>query len=570
MDRLWTDTTQWTDASNVSHTGTKGELLYDHLRTVFTANGRTAQLAALAVPGTPQLSVALSPSTSDVFDWVATSAGSGLTNLGMDLLAQPSWRLCVPLTPATCAGASTVYPVVGGDSSVARLQVPRSGSYVVELRSATQPVASATIVIPDRRPAIKPLPGQVQRQGSITLNGDSLVTAGNGPTGNPLSAHKWWISNLSPEFTTNSTCTAATPCTVSGSTITLVAVSATASTGSYRVNVIDADDAPANPVSVTQAVTINSGLTVNGRTGRIAANATKGQIYLDSGTCLPTVSSSGCVALDLLQGNTAVAGSSLIAQFCASTSAGQCATTTAAACSTSASTSTGCVTTGSNYAGTPGRAFLNGVQLLYTPPATYATHPASGIDSASPPVTHAADRLYYRLVRVDGGGNALDTSAWATLDIKVLARKSFPTDIVANIFQRNTTASPYPSGGSKCSTCHYSGYPGLPANALTFSTNSGATNLAASDIYLQLIPSPIGSGGTSRTAVVQGNLTRPYIDLRQPNGPTLNSTLFLHPVDLDGYPTPHAGSNRCLGGEGASNCDLTDVLTWIRDGANPF
>jgi hypothetical protein len=308
---------------------------------------------------------------------------------------------------------------------------------------------------------------------------------------------------------------------------------------------------------------------VNGRTGRIAANASKGQVYLDSGTCLPTVSTSGCVALDLLQGNTAAAGSTLVPQFCAGTSPAQCATTSSAACLTAAST--GCASTGSNYKASSGLAFLggpSGLQLLYTPPSTYATHPPSGNDSTSP-ATRSADRLYYRLVRVDGSSNPLDYSAWTTLDIKVLARKSFPTDIVANIFQRNTTASAYPSGGSKCSTCHYTGYPGLPANALTFGTSAGA-NLLASDIYLQLVPSSIGAGGTSRTAVVQGNLTRPYIDLRAPSGPTANSTLFMHPADLDGYPTPHAGSNRCQFGEGSSTCDLTDVLTWIRDGANPF
>ena len=58
----------------------------------------------------------------------------------------------------------------------------------------------------------------------------------------------------------------------------------------------------------------------------------------------------------------------------------------------------------------------------------------------------------------------------------------------------------------------------------------------------------------------------------------LDSVLLTHPSDTDSYTGGHTGLNRCVGGFSGTppapvtpgTCDLTNILLWIEDGANPF
>jgi len=528
-DRLWVDPAGDPAGSTTSAAGQ--ELLTD-LTSLYASSSNPPKVVA---PGTPDVSIPPFPKSmpggqqADVLSWLTLGVTDGYFTDG-EFVTQPTWQVCVDTGSGSCAGSTQQISVVGSGAIPAGFQIPYSGNFLAELDSAGSKLLTQSLSVPTVAPHINAgaLPAQVARQGSLTLVGDNVVTAGNGP----LSAHQWWVSALSNLSIASGTpnCVAASPCSVANSSITLAETDPTASSGSYTVNVIDAEGTAAQPV--TQAVSISSTLTAATVTG-----------YVGTNTANQTVLSAGA-ALDLSQGNSLQAGQSFQVQLlCNGVAASSCVA-------------------GVNSHGVSGTAaVVSGTHVQYSPPPAYATNPPGG--SVAPGV-----QLSYQLQKFGAGNVLLDQSPPTPFYIQVRARVSWDSDVVGAVFNRT---SAYPSGQAECNSsgCH----DGNTTDAINFASSS--TTDRSTTIYCDLVGCP-----TPLTPVT--DTSRPYVD----TSTVLNSVLLRHPAELDTSSPyyPHTGANRCPDGfnsavnpptaflntDGTNHCDLVNVLEWIEDGANDF
>ena len=268
-DRLWIDAA----GNAVAGATTRGDELIGQLNALYASQNSTTKVVK---PGTPSLQIAQFPapgsggSGADVLSFVPLNAVSLPLDDGFPqaalLLPQPTWQVCVDVNSGSCSGSANVVSVVGSNEIPAVFQIPHSGNYLAELDSAGSLVTVAPLSVAAVLPVIHDLTGTVKRQNSIALAGASVITPGNGP----LSAHFWWLSDVSNLVVTmGANCTSsASQCSVMTSPFVLSETDATASSASYTINVVDADGSPV--VTAVQPVSITSSLSATIEQDRFA------------------------------------------------------------------------------------------------------------------------------------------------------------------------------------------------------------------------------------------------------------------------------------------------------------
>jgi hypothetical protein len=538
-DRLWIDAA----GNAVPGATTRGEELIGQLNALYASQSSTTKIVK---PGTPSLQIGQFPtvgsggSGADVLSFVPLNAVSLPLDDGFPqaalLLPQPTWQVCVDVNSGSCSGSANVVSVVGSNEVPAAFQIPHSGNYLAELDSAGSLVTVASLSVPAVAPVIHDLTGIVKRHNSIALDGPSVVTPGNGP----LSAHFWWLSDVSNlVVTTGANCTSsASQCSVATSPFVLSESDGTASSASYTINVVDADGSPV--VTAIQPVTINSSLSAAAPPGGFV-----------SASSIGTTVSNNTGAVDFTAGNTPSPGDHLVVQI---------------ACTPDNWVSS-CSVGG-------GVASVVGHTLIYTPRAGFATEARNGTAETAP------IQISYRLQEFDGANAMQDVSAAATYGIHVRARVAWLADVYNGVLNFSGT---YPSTNGKCTDCHTGG--GL----IDFTANSPRTT---HNVYCDLVGCPPPSVITPTT-----DNTLPFVNTAVGSGisPLDNSVLLRHPglLDTEAF---HSGGQRCpppsptfgqlplaapynaftaipgprVAARDPTTCDLTNILTWIEDGANEF
>jgi hypothetical protein len=565
MDRLWIDTGTWVNPV-ANGSDTRGAELIAHL------NAHPVTPIAVT-PGTPDITVTL-PAGQDVLSSVPLTASDGFADDAVNaaqLIVEPVWQVYADVGASSCAGVTplsagiTDIGVVGANLIPAAFTVPHAGCYLTELTSGGTSIASASLSIPPNPPQITTalLPNQVATAGTITLQAATpnteplartgLITQGNGP----FADYVWWVSNLvnlaasgASCIQQSSNCTVATPIALTETSQASLSMPP-AATGSFTLNVVDADG---HTASATQTVNF-ANLSANTLSSSVVANTP-----------------SQNAGVNLYQNNTVVTGDTLIAQVV--TVAGSPPSITGVCASP-------CVlqTNTDNSGATPQPVIatiqISGSTLLYSPQSAWATNPPGGEITS---VTKPPDFFYYQLVEEDAAHTVVNSTGPILVNLQVLStvywsNSNVSNDVVYNVFNRTTT---YPSGNVSCIGCHVAGATNI------FNGNTTATPLVdyqitgtftQMNLYCELV-SNISYCGTTPPMTPGTNPSGVFVDTAN----VLQSVLLRHPADLDNYVGGHTGLNRCPGGFGGtppapvtpSTCDLTNILLWIEDGANPF
>jgi hypothetical protein len=572
MDRLWIDTGTWANP-DAGGSSVKGEELLAHL---------VAQsVAPAAVPGTPDVSITpIQTGSVDVLGIASLAISDGFNEDALSnaqFLVDPNWQVRLDLGAPSCGGVTAgttglVSVDIDGASLVpASFDILHAGCYIAELVSGGNTLVTTTISVPPRAPVIGTLPTQVQLGGTVQISAGS-VTLGNGPA----SSHRWWVTGLS-----NLTETDATPCTsaasacapTNGAVITLQAANV-GSSGSFTLHVQDADTA-STPVTQTQTINF-AALTHNSQTFSVTAWSQQ------------TVST-------LLQGNTITQpGDVFLLEIVTSTGGAP------AACDATQTICTGLqVNTGGDGSAITASITINnstpGSPLTYVPQVGWATNPPGG--EVVTGATKAPDTFYYQIVENDSQGNQVTASGPIPVSVQVLSRvywfNAAGNDVVSTVFQFTGT---YPSTNEKCTDCHYSGATFANANTnpevtdplIDYAFDGTPTAQTAPQLYCNLVSNSTYCVSPLPTTPMQSQThpSLPFVDVVSgvyvpSNSPVANSILLLHPAELDtSYNSGiHTGGSRCAGGfttaappapTTPATCDLTNVLEWIEDGANPF